>query len=429
MKPQRRYRRSAAVLAATVLSSACVSACFSPAHSTAPTSAAWVVREVVGNASVVDENGQVWKRATGFSGGTVRGATKPVGGTNTPDLYSYSDDGVEKYRTTVPRPGTYAVALFFADTSCQSAACRVFRVTVQGQPLAQHLDIAGTVGSDRALTLVTEASVRGTSLAIRFAPILGDTTVSAVEVAAFPGKHGSLRWHDEFNQPANTGPDPHRWSYDTGGGGWGNQELETYTTSRTNARLDGAGHLLLAATRALEPDGSTSYYSARLTTAGHFAFKYGVLRARVAVPLGQGLWPAIWMLGDDVKAVGWPASGEIDVLEMNGAKPGYVWVHGLGPQDDGSHYAIGAVTSALGSPIGYHVVQLTWTPIGLGFSVDGESFFGLTPLSLEPDQEWQFNQPFRVLLNLAVGGTFVGDPSIATVFPAVMSVDYVRIYR
>src|SRR5689334_20746765 len=133
-----------------------------------------------------------------------------------------------------------------------------------------------------------------------------------------------LLWSDEFDGPAQSSPDPAKWSFDTGGGGWGNNELEYYTSRTQNAFLDGNGNLVIQAfsENYTGPDNVTrNYTSARLSTKGRFTQKYGRVEARIKMPFGQGIWPAFWMLGGDIDTVRWPNCGEIDVVEVIGREP------------------------------------------------------------------------------------------------------------
>ena len=139
-------------------------------------------------------------------------------------------------------------------------------------------------------------------------------------------------WADEFDAPANTPPDPSRWNYDLGGGGWGNQELEVYTSSIENAFHDGQGHLVIRALKT--PQGG--YTSARLKTQGKFEVAMGRIAARIKLPSGQGIWPAFWMLGNDIQTVGWPRCGEIDIMEHIGKEPGAVHANGARPGYSGA---------------------------------------------------------------------------------------------
>ena len=235
-----------------------------------------------------------------------------------------------------------------------------------------------------------------------------------------------LVWSDEFNGPPGTPPDPAKWVYDLGGGGWGNQELEVYTDSRANSLQDGRGNLVI---QALAP-GAGKFTSARLTTQGKFSIEYGRVEARIKIPSGQGIWPAFWMLGSNMTAAGWPACGEIDIMENIGREPSAV--HGTvhGPGYSGAH--------AIGKPFvlasgrfadDYHVYAIEWDPQRVDFLVDGAGYYTVTPASLPPGAKWVYNQPFFLILNVAVGGAWPGNPDGTSVFPQRMLVDYVHVYR
>src|SRR5512146_277061 len=139
-----------------------------------------------------------------------------------------------------------------------------------------------------------------------------------------------LAWHDEFDGPAGTKPDPANWNYDLGAGGWGNNELEYYTDRAENASLDGKGSLAITAIEYIDPSTSglnctyCMYSSARLLTRDRYTFQYGRVEARLRLPVGQGVWPAFWMLGEDLPQVGWPRCGEIDIMENKGSEPSVV---------------------------------------------------------------------------------------------------------
>jgi beta-glucanase (GH16 family) len=244
-------------------------------------------------------------------------------------------------------------------------------------------------------------------------------------------------WNDEFEGPAGLTFDRTKWVADTGGAGWGNQERQFYTTRPENAALDGEGHLVITA-RA--PDASATdtcwygrcrYTSARLKTKGLFAQTYGRFEARIRVPKGQGIWPAFWMLGDDIDVVGWPKSGEIDVMENIGREPSIV--HGTlhGPGYSGAGGISRADTLATGAfADDFHVFAVEWNgePQQIRWFVDGRQTHSMTPADLPPGTKWVFDHPFFLLLNLAVGGQWPGDPDASTTFPQQMIVDYVRVY-
>jgi beta-glucanase (GH16 family) len=229
--------------------------------------------------------------------------------------------------------------------------------------------------------------------------------------------------------------DPTRWVFDTGGQGWGNQEREYYTARPENASLDGEGHLVITA-RAESSGGTACWYgacaytSARLKTKGTFAQAYGRFEARIRIPRGQGLWPAFWLLGDDIDAVGWPRCGEIDVMENIGREPNVV--HGTvhGPGYSGAGGIGGPDTLARGAfADDFHVYAVEWDARSIRWLVDGQPYRETTVADLPAGARWAFDHPFFVLLNVAVGGSWPGDPDGTTAFPQRMLVDYVRVYR
>ena len=251
-----------------------------------------------------------------------------------------------------------------------------------------------------------------------------------------PPQDWKLTWSDEFDGPAGTLPDGAKWVAETGGQGWGNQEREYYTARPENAALDGGGHLAIIA-RAQVPDSSyrcwyglCQYTSARLKTQGRFEQTYGRFEARIRIPHGQGIWPAFWMLGSDIDRVGWPRSGEIDVMENIGREPGVV--HGTmhGPGYSGAN-GIGGVDSVTPGSFAYdyHVFAVEWAPGEIRWLVDQKEYRKITPANLPPGTTWVFDHPFFLLLNVAVGGAWPHDPDASTSFPQQMLVDYVRVYR
>jgi beta-glucanase (GH16 family) len=237
-----------------------------------------------------------------------------------------------------------------------------------------------------------------------------------------------LTWQDEFDGPAGGAVDPNHWTNEVGGGGWGNNELEYYTAGAHNASLDGAGHLVIEARR--ESTGGNAYTSARLKTAGHFAQAYGRFEARIKAPTGSGIWPAFWMLGDNIGTVGWPTSGEIDVMEIVGPKPSTVYGTGHAGGSGGHWSGGGSFTLSSGVfSDDYHVFAAEWTPDAIRWYVDGALYYTLNKSSLAAGQAWNFDHPFFLLLNVAVGGNWPGAPAADAVFPQRMYVDYVRVYR
>jgi beta-glucanase (GH16 family) len=259
--------------------------------------------------------------------------------------------------------------------------------------------------------------------------LLSLTLLSSCRKASSPVKPpADIIWQDEFDGAAGTAPNATRWKYEVGGSGWGNNQLEYDTNRTSNASLDGAGHLVITA-RAEQYLGR-NYTSARLNTAGLFTQAYGRFEARIQLPTGQGIWPAFWMLGDNIATVSWPTCGEIDVMEMRGQTPSVVLGSAHGPGYSGG----AALSSGYSLPSGtfhdgFHVFSVDWTPTKIDWRVDGNLYKSITPASLPAGRAWVFDHPFSILLNLAVGGTFLGNPDGTTVFPQTMIVDYVRVYR
>ncbi len=246
----------------------------------------------------------------------------------------------------------------------------------------------------------------------------------------------TLAWHDEFDGRAGTLPDPDRWGYNIGGDGWGNQEHQYYTGEKANAALDGKGSLVITALKMEEPakSGLTCWYggcfytSARLLTQDKFEFTYGRVEARLKLPTGRGIWPAFWMLGSDIDQAGWPQCGEIDIMENIGSEPNIVHgtVHGPGYSGAGGVGKPYVFKEGIFSD-DFHLFAVEWEPQEIRWYVDGQPYFSVTPADL--NGEWVFDQPFFLILNLAVGGRWPGYPDLNTQFPQALQVDYVRVYQ
>jgi beta-glucanase (GH16 family) len=243
-----------------------------------------------------------------------------------------------------------------------------------------------------------------------------------------------LSWSDEFDGPADSPPDASKWGYDVGGGGWGNNELQYYTSRTQNAFLDGNGNLVIKAVNETYTgaDGVTrNYTSARILTKGRFQQRYGRFEARIKLPFGQGLWPAFWMLGNDIDTVGWPASGEIDIMENRGREPSIVSSALHGPGYSGATPIFSRYTLADDQRFAddFHVFAVEWEPEAIRFYVDGNLYHSVAPTNLPQGARWVFDHPFFIILNVAVGGNFGGNPDSTTIWPQMMAVDYVRVYR
>lgn len=240
-----------------------------------------------------------------------------------------------------------------------------------------------------------------------------------------------LTWSDEFSAANGSLPDSSKWVMETGGTGWGNNELETYTNRTKNVDIHDGKLMIIAAKETYTgTDGITKQYtSARLKTAGLFEQKYGRFEARIQVPQGQGMWPAFWMLGSNVGKVGWPDCGEIDIMENIGKEPDKVHGSMHGPGYSGGNSLTGTFTLPSGKfADGFHIFAVEWEPSVVRFYVDSNLYETRTPADLPSGSTWVFDHPFFVLLNVAVGGDWPGSPDTTTVFPQTMLVDYVRVY-
>jgi beta-glucanase (GH16 family) len=241
-----------------------------------------------------------------------------------------------------------------------------------------------------------------------------------------------LVWSDEFDGGAGSSADPGTWRAETGGSGWGNRELQYYTDDAGNAALDGAGNLAIVVRRADPPlarqsYGGCEYTSARLISKDRMSFRYGLVRARIKIPRARGIWPAFWMLGQDIGQSGWPRCGEIDVMEHFGTAPATVHgtVHGPGYSGRAGITASCNAGSSLGRD--FHVYSVSWEPGRIRWYVNDELYHAVTPADLG-GKPWVFDHDFFLLINVAVGGTASVEPDSSVIFPQTMLIDYIRIY-
>jgi beta-glucanase (GH16 family) len=253
---------------------------------------------------------------------------------------------------------------------------------------------------------------------------------------AFPQDDKSawtLVWSDEFNAADGSRPDPAKWKFEVGGNGWGNHELEYYTNRPENSFIRD-GNLLIQALKEnfTGPDHVTrDYTSARITTQGLFEQAYGRFEARIKIPRGRGLWPAFWLLGNDIGTIGWPASGEIDIMENIGKEPSLVHgsLHGPGYSGDRDYTSEYKLPGGVSFADDFHVFAVEWEPKSVRFFVDQELYATFTPARLPAGMKWVFDHPFFIILNVAVGGDWPGPPDATTTFPQTLLVDYVRVYK
>lgn len=380
----------------------------------------------------------LWQADRYAFGGKIERGHETVENTASPQLYRTRREGVKSYSIPVGRRGTYAVTLYLSEHRGVAAGARVFDVLAEGVIAARRVDTAARTANGQPDHLVFTTPVRDGRLTLRFVAHVGQPQVSAMKVmwmrrsTARPG----VRWRDEFTGPAGTRPASSRWVFDRGAGisGWGNQELQTYTDRAENVALDGAGSLAITARHEtfMANDGQTrDYTSARVKTYKKYAFTYGKLEARIRVPAGHGIWPAFWAVGEAVQSIGWPESGEIDVFEVLGSDPTKVAGSVHGPSTTGRPYAATRKVKLLVSAAeDFHVYSALWVPETIQMRLDGQRYATYTPEDLGPHDEWVFDQPFHLLLNVAVGGTGAGPlPDATTPFPQTMLIDWVRVTR
>ena len=233
----------------------------------------------------------------------------------------------------------------------------------------------------------------------------------------YPGM--ALIWSDEFD---GTTINLDNWKYNEGGGGWGNNELETYTSSSENSFVqDGKLHIVATKT------GSSTYRSARMISQGKQEFTYGRIDIRAKMPYGQGIWPALWMLGANISSVSWPKCGEIDIMEYLGHDTQRIY--GTLHYDQSGHAYKGSsslLTNGEGYDDKYHVFTIIWQDNSIKWYVDYKRFFEATPNTVDFTA---FNLPQFFIMNVAVGGNWPGNPDATTVFPQTMLVDYVRVFQ
>lgn len=238
-------------------------------------------------------------------------------------------------------------------------------------------------------------------------------------------RNWQLVWSDEFSGPAGDLPDAEKWTFDLGTGqdGWGNQELQNYTNHPGNVSLNGLGHLVITAKQS-----GDNFTSARIKTQGLFSQQYGRFEARLKTPYGPGLWPAFWMLGDNIETVGWPQCGEIDIMELRGQQPHIIHgtIHGPG-YSGGNPVTKNYSLSNARFDTDFNIFAIVWDENKIDFFVNDYLYQRITPDDVPG--EWVYDQPFHIILNVAVGGNYVGFPLPQTPFPQQMTIDYVRVYQ
>ena len=294
---------------------------------------------------------------------------------------------------------------------------------------------ANTSAPDPSLALMQTAAVKATLLsASGTAQALSRPTATAGPTVT-PSGPWSLVWSDEFDGPNDAPVDDQKWSFDVGGAGWGNNELEYYTDRVINASQQ-KGTLLISALK--ESYQGRDYTSARLVTKNKGDWRYGRFEIRAKLPLGRGIWPAIWLMPTDDTYGGWPNSGEVDIMELLGHDPGTAYgtlIWGSPRMLSQGSYALPAGAAFHDD---FHVFALEWEPGEFRWYIDGYLYHTVNDWSTSgsaPSSDQKapfpapFDQRFHLLLNVAVGGNWPGSPDATTPFPAQMVVDYVRVYQ
>jgi beta-glucanase (GH16 family) len=241
-------------------------------------------------------------------------------------------------------------------------------------------------------------------------------------------QYTELMWSDEFSGSGSL--DPTKWDYNTGGGGWGNQELEVYTTSTDNVNQTGGNLVIQPRRQGTSPN--FSYTSGRVLTKGRQNFQFGRIDVRAKLPQTQGIWPAIWMLGSDIDQNNWPKCGEIDIMELRGQTPTEILSTMHYADNAGNHQQSGIERVKLPNGASFaddfHVFSVVRSLDQTRFYLDGQLYYSLTKSNIS-QYPYPFNNNFFVVLNVAVGGNFLGNPDATTTFPQQMLVDYVRFYQ
>jgi beta-glucanase (GH16 family) len=355
-----------------------------------------------------------------------------------PDAYGH-------YWSIAGNGGTFG---FGFDTS-SSALTSVSNPVVSDPSCRSVSPDLGTSSPDLGTSSPDLATASSPDLATSSSPDLA--TSSNPDLATNNTGGWQLTWSDEFNGANGSAPDPNKWVYDIGwgDGGWGNNELEYYTSTRDNSYIQDGSLVIAARTDNLQSSmvcGSSAckYTSARLKTLGKFSQQYGRFEARIKIPTGSGMWPAFWTMGDNFPTVDWPACGEIDVMENWGSDgtviagtthdPGYDSENGISGE-----YTFSSITTVAND---YHVYAMEWDASAIRFYVDGNEYHcvrkpgapasacgAISGTIAQPPHTWPFDHPFFMLLNLAIDSSSDNLPNSSTKFPALMLVDYVRVYQ
>ena len=293
----------------------------------------------------------------------------------------------------------------------------VIEITVIGDTIKQDDKLFNVLLSSPTNATLANVSALGT--------IQNDDTFDGYQTPETYTGYSKL-WNDEFN---GTAIDRSIWKFETGGNGWGNNELEYYTDKDVNPNaFISNGNLIIEARQ--ESYNGKNYTSARMTTQGNKEFAFGRVDMRAKIPKGKGIWPALWMLGKNITTNGWPNCGEIDIMETIGSLPKdlHATVHyGLiGASNSTSKTAVYSAPTGDLSDF-FHVYSLVWSQDTMEIMIDNISYLKTNKTAI--GNVYPFNDPFFVIFNVAVGGNWPGTPDGSTIFPARMAVDYIRVFK
>jgi beta-glucanase (GH16 family) len=328
---------------------------------------------------------------------------------------------------------TTTLGLFFAlvasgcSGSSPSASSASEDASVSNSPPASspNDDAAATSGDDDAGAIAANGDAGSTG-----------TVDAASDASTLPSLPGwTLVWSDEFNLADGSAVDGTKWTEETGNDGWSsNHEREYYTPGTANAVIQGGSLVITAKSDGASAYtcqyGTCEYTSARMNTSGKFQQAYGRFESRIKLPTGQGVWPAFWILGDNIGSVGWPQCGEQDIMENIGSTPATNYGSLHGPGYSGGQDLTGSYSLTDGGTLSsdFHVYAVEWETNVVRFYFDGVNYETRTPADVPAGDVWVYDHPFFVILNLAIGGYWPGDPDNTTTFPQTMEVDYVRVY-
>jgi beta-glucanase (GH16 family) len=367
-----------------------------------------------------------------------------------PSSVNLAGAGVTVVASLSPSSLTFGNQLVHTTSSSQlvtlnntgSAPLTLTHIAVTGADASDFTQVdscGASVAAGGTCTIPIVFTPSGTGSRVASLKITDNAGVSPQTVTLSGTGTRKLVWSDEFDLPDGSPPDPSKWMYILGGGGFGNQELECNTNSPQNAFIKG-GNLVIQDLNApdtvcKDSNNNTTinnYTSARLITAWKFEQTYGRFEARIKLPYGQGIWPTFWLLGNNLDSVGWPTCGEIDIMENIGREPSTNHGSMHGPGTSGG---VNSQSAAFVLPNGqhfsddFHIFAIEWGASQVRFYVDDNLYETVNQSDVTVGGPWVYDHPFFIILNLAVGGPWSGNPDATTVFPQQMLVDYVRVYQ